>query len=460
MKKLYTRGVLLLMFSLFINVTISFAQTLDEPDPQFTAPCASSTFNTYDVDFHWEPPLVASDNEFILELSDGGGDFTNAVELDRVADSNTNFDIVFNFAFPTDTAGENYRVRVRSTNPAIISPESVIFPAYYVNVDETLILNNFEDVILCGGSEALISVTNFPDEQLYNWYKDNVLIASEKGPSLSVSEVGLYYVEVDYGNFCSGDTASNIVEAIDGAAGSNEVVTITSDGTGNCETQEDVTITSSLTDSNYTYAWFRNDIEISETSPVLVTNEPGTYLLEVTIGQCPIYSNEIVIQGLSAGTVTINPAGEIFLQGESRSVTAEGADTYEWIDPLGTTISTTDTAEVVSPGIHTLRASSNGCEVEIQFTVISLDITAIPNVLTPNGDGVNDQWAIPSTYAFNPEVEVIIYGSTGKILHQTFGYENNWPETTLTHIKNNPLFYYRILTGNEVLEQGSITLIK
>ena len=460
MKKLYTRGVLLLMLALFLNVTISFAQTLDEPDPQFTAPCASSTFNTYDVDFHWEPPLVASDNEFILELSDGGGDFTNAVELDRVSDSNTNFDIVFNFAFPTDTSGNNYRVRVRSTNPAMISPESITFPAYYVNVDETLILNDFEDVYICDGSPVVISIDNFPDEQLYNWYKDNVLIASEKGPSLSVTETGLYYVEIDYGNFCSGDTASNIVEAIDGGNGSGETVTITSDGTGNCETQEDVTITSSITNTDYTYTWFRNDVIISETSPVLVTNEPGTYFLEVTIGQCPVYSNEIEIQGLSAGTVTINPTGEIFLQGGSRTVTAEGADSYEWYDPLGTLISGISSVDVTTPGVHTLRASSNGCEVEIEFTVISLDITAIPNVLTPNGDGVNDQWAIPSTYAFNPDVEVIIYGPTGKILHRALGYENNWPETTLTHIKNNPIFYFRILSGSEVLEQGSITLIK
>jgi hypothetical protein len=339
------------MLALFFNVTSSVAQILDAPDPQFSAPCATLGFNTYDVEFHWSAPLVQSDNEFILELSDGGGDFTNAVTLSTVTNSNATFDIVFNFAFPTDTAGNNYKVRVRSTNPAMTSDESFAFPAYYVNVDEPLVLNNYQDAIICTGSSTIISVNNYPDEQLYSWYKDNVLIPSQKGPSLVINSTGLYYVEVDYGNFCSGNTASNIVEAIDGGTGSSETVTITSDGTQSCNLAVDITMTSSITDSNYTYTWYRDDAALTETSTTLVTNQDGIYFLEVMIGQCPIYSNEI---------------------------------------------------EVID------------CEIT---PVDPSDITAVPNVFTPNGDGINDQWFIPEIYTTS-EVEVFIYSASGEILHQ------------------------------------------
>lgn len=392
MKKLCTKGVLLLMLALFFNVTSSFAQTLGKPNPDFTAPCASVGANSFNVDFTWQAPLVLSDNVFVLELSDGEGNFDNPTELATVSNSNTNFDITFNFEFPTTTAGDIYTVRVRSTSPEIISEASDPFSAYHVNVDEALVLNDFDNVVLCGGAAALISVTNFPDEQLYSWYKDNVLMAGEKGPSLLINSTGNYYVEVDYGNFCSGGTASNIIQAIDGGAGSSETVSITSDGTESCDLAVDITFTSSVTDSNYTYTWYKDDVALSETSSTLVANEEGVYFLEVTIGQCPIYSNEIDITEC------------------------------------------TDIPEPPAGGV-------------------------IYNVLTPNGDGINDQWILPEIYT-TPEVEVVIYSATGEILRQGTSYQNDWPQATVSHIVNNPIFYYRILNGSEVLEQGSITLIK
>jgi gliding motility-associated-like protein len=137
-------------------------------------------------------------------------------------------------------------------------------------------------------------------------------------------------------------------------------------------------------------------VALTETSTTLVTNQDGVYFLEVLIGQCPIYSNEI---------------------------------------------------EVIECGITPVDPS---------------DITAVPNVFTPNGDGINDQWFIPEIYTTS-EVEVFIYSASGEILHQG-NYNNDpseaWPQTTLSHIKYNPVFYYRILRGSEVLEQGSLTLIK
>src|SRR5690606_594163 len=115
-------------------------------------------------------------------------------------------------------------------------------------------------------------------------------------------------------------------------------------------------------------------------------------------------------------------------------------------------------------GIYTLIATSDSCEITRTVTVTGpggpgvSDI--IPNVLTPNGDNINDTLQILNAYAFNNNIEVIIYGPTGEILHQATGYANDWPQSALTYIVNNPVFYYRILEGSNVLEQGSITLIK
>ena len=82
---------LLLLASL--SFQLGSAQILGKPTPapnpnissnspwQFA--CGTESFNEFFVNFTWNPPLVASDNVFILELSDANGDFSNPMELDR-----------------------------------------------------------------------------------------------------------------------------------------------------------------------------------------------------------------------------------------------------------------------------------------------------------------------------------------------------------------------------------------
>lgn len=466
MKKLYTNLFNLLIVMFFLNVTGTYAQTLNKPNPTFGGfVCADTDFNNFNVDFSWQTPLVASDNVFILELSDENGDFTTPTELTTVSNSNTTLNFTFNFSFPTNTAGSAYRVRVRSTNPVRTSPVSDAFAAYYVNADEPLIINDFSDIILCGGGSAIINVDNFPDEVAYIWRRNNVIIPGETGPSIIINQTGSYYAEVDYGEFCSTNTASNIIEVLDGDSGTTETVTITSSGNIDCETGESVTITSNITNTDYEYTWYRNGNPVSgETSSTIEVSQGGTYFLEIQVGDCPIFSNDLVISGGAAGEITIDPGEDITISaGESVTVTASGGDSYEWFSPSDELISSSASVIIDAAGVYTLIATSDSCEITRTVTVTGpgnpgpSDI--IPNVLTPNGDGINDTWQIPDEY-LNANTEVIIYGPTGEILHQVTAYANDWPQSALTYIVNNPVFYYRILEGSNVLEQGSITLIK
>ena len=90
---------LCLMACLLGGLNTAQAQILNAPTPAdnpnlpgnsaWTAACASDTFNEYFVNFTWSPPLVETGNEFILELSDASGDFSEARELAREAGMNT-----------------------------------------------------------------------------------------------------------------------------------------------------------------------------------------------------------------------------------------------------------------------------------------------------------------------------------------------------------------------------------
>ncbi|XLS29239.1 gliding motility-associated C-terminal domain-containing protein [Flavobacteriaceae bacterium M23B6Z8] len=712
----------------------SQSQTLQKPVPLFSAPCASSSFNTYNVEFEWTAPLVNSDNLFILELSDGNGSFSSPTTLVSYNDRNVTFKFEFNFSFPTNTRGENYKVRVRSTSPARTSPESDAFPAYYLNVTQSLQLGDtdgnaaFGQFYICDGETFTLRVLNFPSEASYRWYRNGNItpLPGENGPTLEVPGIGFYYAEIDYGDFCSSGTSSNQVEIIvddlgtvdilgptnveicpgtpfeleanidetdyiyrwykDGTlantpgyeprftlsttdpegiyrveienpggcfkssdpvnvtapdmnvviAGPDTVLllpgdsvdltvttsapspsyqwfkdgnlisgattntitvsdagdyyaevtpgsggctapmpsntitvalpqsititiapnapyadcantqatlgvssiqavtdgnntvdvrsqllnrlsyqwfregqtlsgetnqtlqvndaalngsysleatldafnptsnalqvnlrpninpTITSDGTISCTGASNITIISDITDTAYTYAWYLNNQLLSgETSPVLSTNLTGSYKLEVSAFGCSVMSNDIVINPFEESVVTVDADERIVIvEGFARTVTASGADSYRWFNEENIEISNTNTIVLTQEGQYVLRAFVGDCEITKLFTVVYQDSFVVPNVISPNADGINDQWVIPNSYAFKQDVEIFIYGPNGERVYRAVGYQNNWPESNLSYPANKPVFYYKIVRGKEILKQGTITLIR
>ena len=728
-KRFHIAALLCVLF--LLHVCPSLAQTLNKPVPYFTAPCITDSFNTFEVEFNWSPPLVNNSNEFILELSDGNGSFSSPTILSTVSNKNTSLTFEFSFSFPTSTRGENYKVRVRSTNPARTSPESDSFPAYYQNVRESLLVGDengnplFGEFYICDGSSFRLQVLNFPGEASYRWFRNRNItpIAGANQYFLDITQPGFYYVEVDYGDFCSSSTSSNEVgvqldnlmgiaiegpsnvevctgssyeleaniddsdliyrwfkdgalqntpgylpeftlsttdpqgvytleienpggcsetsapvtvtapninvsiasasdvlllpsesvsltvstnaqspsyqwfkdnTAVSGATTpsltisapgvykarviqgtgcavetfSNEITVafpqdfeiivaaeapysectqteatlriqtinaitttttidvtaqlinnftyqwqldgqplsgaatsslslsdpsengvyrviaglnaftvtsnelpirlqpninpvITSDGDVSCNGATTITITSSITNSAYSYQWYLDNVQLPETGPVLNTNLTGVYKLGVRTDGCTVFSNELTINPFEESIVTVDaPERIVIAEGFAKTVTASGADTYAWFNQENAQISNTASVTLIEQGQYILRASVGECEVVKSFTVVYQDSFVVPNIISPNSDGINDLWVIPNSYAFKPDVEVFIYGPNGENVFRAVGYQNNWPESNLSYPVNKPVFYYKIVRGREILKQGTITLIR
>lgn len=83
---------------------------------------------------------------------------------------------------------------------------------------------------------------------------------------------------------------------------------------------------------------------------------------------------------------------------------------------------------------------------------------AVQNVLTVNGDGLNDTWVLPNEFSFKDDVEVQIYGSNGEVVLKTKNYKNNWPNDM--PITKSGIFYYIIIKQDILMKKGTISVIK
>ncbi|AWX44507.1 hypothetical protein HME9304_01510 [Flagellimonas maritima] len=728
------------LLSLLANTV--HAQGLNQPTTVWTAACASAGFNEYAVSFKWTPPLVDSNNEFILELSDSNGNFGSPRELSRVSDKNTTFNFDFLFSVPTDINGEGFKLRVRSTSPAKTSPATEAYPMYYIDFNSPLLISQDGNgtippggaLEICGGGAVTLSPHNVPnaDNHSYNWYRSGTLL-SEKSSEITVSSTGMYYVELDYGTVCSGsaNTLSNTIEisngssqgiAIDGSkdvelcsgdpyvlqanitgagltytwfkdgaiisgptvngdnytvdssvtgyegsyeveidgsgvcrersssvtirnkggfevtrqnvgdivllpsrteilsvtttadapeyqwykdgspitdadessitindigvyfarvtetaasscsatpidsekttvvspdsfefvvdyassynscqntevtlslatinaisgsgvktdvttdlsssftyqwnkdgsafdgetsktitvsdfdengtyslngslntfnASSNnlsvklatgESVQITSNGTVLCEGADPIVFNSSESLGDEVFEWVKDGQVIDTTTEDFIATQVGVYQLIINTNDCPIVSNEITVRAFDESLLALDkPNDIIIIEGETETVTASGAESYQWFDASNTLLGTQDFYNFEQEGEYLLVANFGNCTINRVVTVTFRDTFAIPNVITANGDGINDLWVLPNTYSRDQNVLVNIYNERGEEIFSQTNYENNWPQSTTMFNKPNAIFYYKITRGGQSLKQGTITVIK
>ena len=84
------------------------------------------------------------------------------------------------------------------------------------------------------------------------------------------------------------------------------------------------------------------------------------------------------------------------------------------------------------------------------------------DVITPNGDGMNDKWIIPNISDY-PNNELIIYNRWGQPVYTVKPYRNNWDGTTDEGKDLPSAAYYYLIKLNDDKQQiwaGSITVIR
>ncbi|WP_242118649.1 T9SS type B sorting domain-containing protein [Aestuariivivens sediminicola] len=476
----YNIIIIIALIALGIRTDLNAQIVISKPNLGFSQACASDTFNSYNVTFTFSPEGdITSGNQFIIELSDETGDFTSAeVIFTSAAGSVTTTPATLNFSFPTTVSGEGYRLRIKSTAPAATSTPSDTFPAYFKAQDEPFTINNLVATgAYCPGGSYLLTIDNpggpmnnsplqYPS-LTFNWYKETGATTFEfvsSGETLLVSQPGTYYVETNYGS-CTSNSYSNRVTVSESGSGSTSEIA-SSLGNPYCSANGPTTLNAINGES---YKWFKDGEEITgATGQMYETNESGTYSVEVDLGDCTDNAS-IVLNAEGFNSAIDVPEINYLDEGETLMVTVTTdaiGPTFSWFrDGVQITGAVSANYEVTQLGNYSVVVSqTGGCNASIEHTFSVVDafpaVSNIPNVISPNGDGINDTWIIPQQYVSGTNTQVVIYSAQGKVVLQTNDYQNNWPQDELNFTAINPVYYYIITTSNNTSRKGSITVIK
>ena len=367
------------------------------------------------------------------------------------------------YAEVTQTGGTCAITSKNSETTTLVSPASfeliVDYAGAYRFCESTNTTMGVQTINAVASNGVKTDVTTaLIDAFSYQWQKDGTDIPGATNKNISLAsnlENGGYVLN---GTIESFNESSNTLPV---QLLTSETVSISSSGTVYCSAGETITLTTTTDLSSASFDWQLDGSSVSTTDGSLIASTPGTYRLVLDRDGCSLISNEIVIAPLDENLITLDPGTEIVIpEGTSRTVTAAGGTAYRWMDAGNLELSNSDSATFSEAGTYTLIASIDNCEIIRQLEVSYLDTFKVPNVITVNGDGINDQWVIPNSYSNKADVNVIIYNEQGQEIINEFDYKNNWPQSATAFTKQNMVFYYKIRNASEVLKQGTITVIR
>lgn len=267
--------------------------------------------------------------------------------------------------------------------------------------------SNTVDTSFCEGNTLELAVSPPLPAFWRAWFKEGQRIYAGID-SLKTSQPGEYFLIAYKGTACE-DTIQRVVvkkHPLPIAQPIGDTVL--------CHGEKNVFETLSVSD--YKYQWSHNSLLLGTEATQEITKS-GTYSLVVTSLGC-VSKREFSVK--DAPTFSIFKQDSlVFCQNETATLLSPiKGDAYQWSDgSLGEQVTITQSGNV------SLTVKIGACSYADSLHVSKLSLPFVPNVFTPNGDGVNDTFAITGLKA---PVEVTITNRWGHIVYQEKAYSQQW----------------------------------
>jgi gliding motility-associated-like protein len=334
---------------------------------------------------------------------------------------------------------------------------------------------------------GITPASGFPTNQnvIADWYGPTPQLPSLGAANYTASVPGTYtLIATDLNNGCTSQTTTTVFD--------NRiypVVTTPGQFTIDCGSAVNTISLATTPPTGLVYHWsLPPNVIISGTLvnvPQLPVTEPGEYGASITNTNngCTAHSEVTVISGSLEASFTANqtsgyapfPVTFSNTSHSSNASTGTGSISSVWSFGNGTTLSVTPLAVITPTALYTqsgtytitLYAFKGSCH-DTAMRTVSVDIPSkleVPNVFTPNGDGVNDIFFLKVTNL--TDIDASIYDRWGHKVYSLNSTTGNiaWDGTTQTGSKASAGVYFYTIKGTgkdnkSYDDKGTITLYR
>jgi gliding motility-associated-like protein len=219
--------------------------------------------------------------------------------------------------------------------------------------------------------------------------------------------------------------------------------------------------------------WYKNGVFWLTTNANIITTDEvedgDEFRIETTCYEdCP----ELRVTNTITITVydfQVNAGADLTIS-QGQGITLSGTtdqQEYFWSPPTGLN-NPNVLNPIASPETTTtyyLTASNGICEIVDEMTITVISGLVIPDVFSPNGDGINDTWEILGTENFQ-EVYVVVYDRSGQKVFESVNYNplKYWNGTFKNKALPTSTYYYVITldrsSNNSQVLKGPVTIIR
>jgi gliding motility-associated-like protein len=355
----------------------------------------------------------------------------------------------------------DYMLSVKDCNPS--SP-----------TDPTILYKNSPAppiVQICNGGNIDLSVdtTSFTDYNL-QWQKNLNNIPKATRGKITVSDSGTYTVIKTWKDVCAVETKSNNSVSFKIVNGLNPIK-IKADKNTACEGKA---INLSLDDPMQAVDWYLETASLG-TSKTLIAKKSGKYFGKLNLSGCPSKEDNLTLNFSPIPILPVPDKSEYLICSGDKvelKTVSDGNYRYQWMKGATILSGSNYAYDANSVGDYSVKVidNRNSCDAISQIYAVKLKVFCggtvtvspttkllIPNIFTPNADGLNDAWQIGNLDKIG-DCMVYVYNRWGELVYFAPKYQQDWNGTKDGKALPSGDYAYKIVTDNFVY-QGSVLVV-
>ncbi len=265
----------------------------------------------------------------------------------------------------------------------------------------------------------------------------------DSSASIMVDSSGLYWVIVE-NEFCSGTDSIDI-----------ELQQFSFESTEYLFCDEDSGLIDAPGDESFTFLW-----NTSDTTKTITVKDEGLYYVNVSTPFCS-QSDSVQVRFGSSPNFSLG----------GNQVICNGQTTKIEVDSLWSSVrwSTGDTSSLIivnDSGIVSASMFFQGCEkteeIRVSFQRLNFDsLILVPNVITPNGDGINDDLGLKiADPSLITDYHLYVYNRWGALLFSSEYINHNWDGRTPAGDPVEKGTYFYLFEGKTVCTDVPVVEVK